>query len=718
MDSKLKETLGKIVYGLKTFMSGNYATLQNGKVPQSQLPSYVDDVIEGYYYNDLFYVDSAHTQQITGEQGKIYVDLNTNDSYRYTGSVYIKVSSPITFDSAPTAGSNNPVTSDGLKTEFNKYTPTNGLSAVATAGDYESLTDKPMSKTENQYVVLREENNPTISSGVIYLDDLNLKRKGDKLFDTIKIDDKEFSYHTSQGDNKYIRYIYTNVEDISEEVNLYSAFYEDYTELHLNGVAETVTHVELGVHKDVYETLNDNYLSSNIVRQSDIKHADWEEESNVSNAYIENKTHSKIKHINTVSTIINPEVDSQTGAVDITSEIDASQVIIRIQVNGITYESNGGSGGIGWSETYYGYTTETGTAYYFMKIRKQNDTRRLIPMANNISFENTTIILEEVAYTYHKLDDNYINDTIVRTSPFAIDNGSTVDLYPNHAKKALNADRINITTEGELTDRNNIWRAVITGNPDIIINCIGQTIKWNIDFATMTSGELYLMEITGNSTCGLFGTLININFENTALIPVGNPVSKNFTFDLTDTTNCYIVKKLIGLGDVIDGHTVTTDTHFAINFIAMSSSGTYQQQSAYSYISLVASDIDRYENVNIDGVKNSPTDWENIFAIPGATNPHFNQYGSDNKGKLYAIFLNKNQADGNMPYAKLRTELPVVEADAYVPSGDWDAQIGEVFGSVETICNYFWLRLRNYGVNEGNTISVTVNFTLYEPLNS
>ena len=63
----------------------------NGKVPSSQLPSYVDDVIEGYYYNGQFYTDSAHTQLITPETGKIYVDLNTNKSYRWGGTTYVEI---------------------------------------------------------------------------------------------------------------------------------------------------------------------------------------------------------------------------------------------------------------------------------------------------------------------------------------------------------------------------------------------------------------------------------------------------------------------------------------------------------------------------------------------------------------------------------------------------------------------------------------------------
>ena len=60
-----------------------------GKVPAENLPSYVDDVIEGYYYNDQFYEDELHTKLITPEENKIYVDLITNNSYRWSGTVYV-----------------------------------------------------------------------------------------------------------------------------------------------------------------------------------------------------------------------------------------------------------------------------------------------------------------------------------------------------------------------------------------------------------------------------------------------------------------------------------------------------------------------------------------------------------------------------------------------------------------------------------------------------
>lgn len=67
----------------------------NGKVPSSQLPSYVDDVIEGYYYNSKFYKESSHTTEIAGETGKIYVDLSTEKTYRWSGSAFAEISASL-----------------------------------------------------------------------------------------------------------------------------------------------------------------------------------------------------------------------------------------------------------------------------------------------------------------------------------------------------------------------------------------------------------------------------------------------------------------------------------------------------------------------------------------------------------------------------------------------------------------------------------------------
>ncbi len=67
----------------------------SGQVPASQLPSYVDDVLEGYYKSadGKFYKDSSYTNLITGESGKIYVSLDTNKTYRWTGTTFVYITS-------------------------------------------------------------------------------------------------------------------------------------------------------------------------------------------------------------------------------------------------------------------------------------------------------------------------------------------------------------------------------------------------------------------------------------------------------------------------------------------------------------------------------------------------------------------------------------------------------------------------------------------------
>jgi hypothetical protein len=77
-------------------VANGVATLDNdGKVPASQLPSYIDDVIEGYYHDGAFYEDSAYTVEIPPESGKVYVDNTTNLTYRWSGTAYVKIASDL-----------------------------------------------------------------------------------------------------------------------------------------------------------------------------------------------------------------------------------------------------------------------------------------------------------------------------------------------------------------------------------------------------------------------------------------------------------------------------------------------------------------------------------------------------------------------------------------------------------------------------------------------
>ncbi|WP_300944517.1 hypothetical protein [uncultured Duncaniella sp.] len=66
-----------------------------GLIDATYLPGYVDDVIEGYLYGGKFYEDSAHTKEIEGTAGKIYVELNSEKTYRWSGTVFSVISETI-----------------------------------------------------------------------------------------------------------------------------------------------------------------------------------------------------------------------------------------------------------------------------------------------------------------------------------------------------------------------------------------------------------------------------------------------------------------------------------------------------------------------------------------------------------------------------------------------------------------------------------------------
>ena len=65
----------------------------SSKIDSTYLPSYVDDVEE--------YADLANFP-VTGETGKIYVALDTNKTYRWSGSAYVEISAgPSSSDAVP-----------------------------------------------------------------------------------------------------------------------------------------------------------------------------------------------------------------------------------------------------------------------------------------------------------------------------------------------------------------------------------------------------------------------------------------------------------------------------------------------------------------------------------------------------------------------------------------------------------------------------------------
>lgn len=104
-------------------VANGIATLdQNGLVPSSQLPSYVDDVIE---------VSTFSALPNTGESGKIYITQDTNLTYRWSGTAYVEISQSLALgetSSTAYAGDKGKATTDKLNRIPNKLiVNTNGV---------------------------------------------------------------------------------------------------------------------------------------------------------------------------------------------------------------------------------------------------------------------------------------------------------------------------------------------------------------------------------------------------------------------------------------------------------------------------------------------------------------------------------------------------------------------------------------------------------------
>lgn len=87
LDQSTFQPAGSYVLATEKGAANGVATLDsNGLVPSSQLPSYVDDVIEAANFAAL---------PAEGEGGKIYVTLDNNKTFRWGGSAYAEISASI-----------------------------------------------------------------------------------------------------------------------------------------------------------------------------------------------------------------------------------------------------------------------------------------------------------------------------------------------------------------------------------------------------------------------------------------------------------------------------------------------------------------------------------------------------------------------------------------------------------------------------------------------
>lgn len=114
--------VGAIATSAKGAASGVAELDSNGKVPSSQLPAYVDDVLE-YSAKSSF--------PSTGETGKIYVDTSNNKTYRWSGSAYVEISESLALGET----SSTAYYGDKGKTAYNHSQVTSGNPHNVTKSD-------------------------------------------------------------------------------------------------------------------------------------------------------------------------------------------------------------------------------------------------------------------------------------------------------------------------------------------------------------------------------------------------------------------------------------------------------------------------------------------------------------------------------------------------------------------------------------------------------
>lgn len=141
--------------GIRGFMgkpSGVAPLDRDSKVPASYLPSYVDDVLE---------FDNITEFPTNGEVGKIYVDTDTNLTYRWSGSGYIEISKSL-----------------GLgETSGTAYAGNKGKQNAIDIANHKSSTSNPHNVTKSQVGLGNVENTSDADKPVSNAVKVELNRK-------------------------------------------------------------------------------------------------------------------------------------------------------------------------------------------------------------------------------------------------------------------------------------------------------------------------------------------------------------------------------------------------------------------------------------------------------------------------------------------------------------------------------------------------------------
>ena len=129
-----------------------------GTIPSENLPSYVDDVVEAENYAVL---------PPTGEAGKIYVDKETNKTYRWGGSAYVEISASLALgETSSTAfrGDYGKVAYDHAQAKGSEFAT--GLYKISTNAEGHVISATPVAKGDITALgIPSEDTNTTYTAG-------------------------------------------------------------------------------------------------------------------------------------------------------------------------------------------------------------------------------------------------------------------------------------------------------------------------------------------------------------------------------------------------------------------------------------------------------------------------------------------------------------------------------------------------------------------------
>lgn len=217
------EEMTNTVNGIKNLIgekNGIAELDENGFVISSQLPSYVDDIVEGYFYNHKFYHDSGHGTEIIGEAGKIYVDISgSNNIYRWSGSAFVVISDTIALgetsstayrgDRGKIAYSHSQTAHAPSNAEINQ----NAFSKIVVGSTTITANEKTdtLTLTAGSNVTLTPNivnNSITISAGTI-------EKTRQKTFSNVSINEYQLANSVGLGDGYFWPCYYNQLKDLS-----------------------------------------------------------------------------------------------------------------------------------------------------------------------------------------------------------------------------------------------------------------------------------------------------------------------------------------------------------------------------------------------------------------------------------------------------------------------------------------------------------------------